>query len=117
MGLLAVAVSGTPLALHAQDASTETAPKKPKAIPFHGKLEAVDSTAKTISVGKMTIQVTSDTKIMKDGKPATLADGTVGENVTGSYRKDADGKLNASKITFGAKPAAAAPAAPPAEKQ
>jgi hypothetical protein len=53
---------------------------------------------------------------MKSGKPATLADGTVGDEVAGSYRKDADGKNNAVSIRFGAKPAAAAPAAPDAKQ-
>src|SRR5689334_7300804 len=86
MGLLAVAVMGTPLVLHAQEAP---AVKKPNArpLPFHGKIEAIDSTAKTISVGKMTIQITSETKISKTGKPATLADGAVGDEVAGAYRK------------------------------
>ncbi len=117
LGLMAVAVSGTPTMLHAQDATTNAAPKKVRAIPFHGKLEAVDNTAKTITVGKTTINVTSDTKIMKSGKPATLADGTVGDDVAGSYRKDAEGKNNAVSLRFGAKPAApAAPAAPDAKQ-
>src|SRR5438046_10198290 len=84
LGLLAVAVMGTPVALHAQEAP---AVKKPNArpIPFHGKLKAIDSAAKTISVGEQTIQVTSETKIMKTGKPATLADAAVGADVAGAY--------------------------------
>ena len=57
----------------------------------------------TLTVGKLTLQVTSDTKITKDGKPATLADGVVGEPVSGAYQKTADGKLNATTIHFGAK--------------
>ena len=109
LGLLAVAVMGTPVTLLAQ---APPAVKKPNArpVPFHGKLKAVDSTAKTISVGEQTIQVTSETKITKTGKPATLADGTVGEEVTGAYRKTDDGKMDAVTIHFGPKPEAPADA-------
>jgi len=101
LGLLAMAVAGTPVALHAQN--TPTAEKKisKRPLPFHGKLKAIDNTAKTISVGNETIQITSETKISKYGKPATLADGVVGEEVGGSYRKDAEGKLNAIALRFG----------------
>ena len=100
-GLLAVAVAGTPAALQAQTNNQVTvAPKKPgnRVIPFHGRLKAVDKTAKTISLGNETIQITSETKITKAGKPATLEDGAVGEEVAGAYRKDADGKLNAASL-------------------
>ena len=73
-------------------------------MPFHGKLAAVDTKAMTLTVGKLTLQVTSDTKITKDGQPATLADGVVGEPVGGAYNKADDGKLNATVVHFGAKP-------------
>ena len=112
LGLLAIGVAGTPVVLRAQDTpaapATPPAAKKPsnRAIPFHGKLKAVDNTAKTISVGEQTIQITSDTKITKAAKPATLEDGTVGDDVAGSYRKDADGKMNAVSLRFGPKPVA-----------
>ena len=43
-----------------------------KAGPFHGKLAAIDKVGKTITVGKRTFQITSETKIKKAGKPATL---------------------------------------------
>ena len=72
-----------------------------RAIPFHGKLASKTDTS--ITVGERTFQVTSETKIMKDGKPATLADGEVGKEVAGQYREQ-DGKLVAKMIRFGAKP-------------
>jgi hypothetical protein len=120
LGLLAIAVAGMPVVLHAQQTPDLKKPAKP--LPFHGKLKAVDSTAKTISVGEQTIQITSDTKITKAGKPATLADGTVGDEVAGSYHKTEDGKLNASMVRFGPKPpaadaAAAAPAPAPKKEE
>lgn len=111
LGLLAVAVAGTPIALHAQDAPSNNQPAaKARNVPFHGKLKAVDNTAKTITIGTHTIQITSETRINKDGKPATLGDGVVGENVSGLFKRSADGKFEALSINFGAKAKAAAPA-------
>ena len=110
LGLLAAALVAQPALSRAQatnppPAAGQTAPAKPKKHhpPFHGKLGAVDTSAMTLTVGKLTLQVTSDTKITKDGKPATLADGVVGEPVSGTYHKTDDGKLNAITIHFGAK--------------
>lgn len=111
LGLMAIAVAGTPVMLRAQDAPAAAAPKKARALPFHGKIEALDATAKTITIGKETIQITSETKITKGGKPATLADAAVGDDTGGAYRKDADGKLNAVSLRIGPKPAPAAAAA------
>jgi hypothetical protein len=82
--------------------NTATA-KAAKGGPFHGKLAAVDKVAKTIVVGKRTFQVTSETKIKKEGKPATLEDGEVGETVSGYVKPGADGKLTATTINFGPK--------------
>ncbi len=107
--LLAVTMAGTPVALRAQTATNGPAihphiKVTDQVIPFRGKLKAIDNTGKTISVGTMTIQITSDTLISKLGKPATLADGVEGDVVGGAYRKDADGKLNAVSLRFGPKP-------------
>jgi len=79
-----------------------TAPKH-TIIPFHGKLEAVNTNAMTLTVGNRTFQVTADTKIFKDGKPATLSEGVVGEPVRGLYKKAETGKLDALNVHFGAK--------------
>lgn len=112
LGLLAIAVTGTPIMLRAQDASTTTAtnkPPTPRALPFRGKVMAIDNTAMTITVGTRPFQITSQTKITKDGKPATFGDGAVGDNVTGTVKRGADGKWNAVTIKFGTKPKPAAP--------
>ena len=82
--------------------STKTE-KTTKAGPFHGKLAAVDKVAKTITVGKRTFEITSETKIKKAGKPATLEDGTPGEMVSGYVKPTADGKLIATTVNFGPK--------------
>jgi hypothetical protein len=76
-----------------------------RGIPFHGKLGG--KTDSSITVGTRTFEVTPDTKMMKAGNPATLADATVGEDVGGSYQEK-DGKLVAKSVRFGAKPEKAA---------
>jgi len=109
--LLAAALVAMPMLSRAQDttapaASDQTAPAKPakhNTLPFHGKLIAVDAGAQTLTVGKLTLQVTADTKFTKNGQPATLSDGVVGEPVGGAYKKNADGKLDAVTVHFGAK--------------
>jgi hypothetical protein len=63
----------------------------------------VDKIAKTIKVGESVYQVTSATKITKDGKPATLEDGVVGEPVSGYVKPTEDGKMRATTLHFGAK--------------
>ncbi|HEY1661983.1 MAG TPA: hypothetical protein VGI03_06150 [Verrucomicrobiae bacterium] len=117
MGICAAAIFVAPALSRAQDTSTNapatsaTAPhKKHTSLPFHGNLAAVDTNAMTLTVGSMTFQVTSKTKITKDGQPAELGDGVVGQPVSGAYRKTEDA-TNATTIHFGAKMAAtAAPA-------
>jgi hypothetical protein len=112
LGLLAAALIALPALSRADGtnppaASDQTSPAKPKKHnpPFNGKVGAVDTSADTLTVGTLTLHVSATTKITKDGKPATLADGVVGEPVSGAYKKSADGKLNATVIHFGAKPA------------
>ena len=104
--LIAAALVAVPAASRAEDkpAATPATPaapaapaKKHGALPFHGKIAAVDATASTITVGSLTLNITSETKITKDGKPATLADFAVGDKVGGSYKKDGD-KLNATVL-------------------
>jgi hypothetical protein len=115
LGLLAAALAGSPAQLLAQTTNNPTATKKTTvtkkdaatkskaAHPFHGKLAAVDKIAKTIKVGESVYQVTSATKITKDGKPATLEDGVVGEPVSGYVKPTEDGKMPATTLHFGAK--------------
>jgi len=116
---LAVALIGTPSVIRAQDAATNAvapstdptaasadAPaKKHKAgTPFKGTIEAVDTTANTITVDKVTYSVTEKTKIKKNGQAATLADLTVGTKVHG-FAKKAKGSdtLTATTIEVGGK--------------
>lgn len=116
VGLLASAVVGAPNHGFAQDNKKEKpaiekkeAPKsenKKGRGPFNGKISAVDKIAKTITVGERIFQITSETKLMKGGKPATLDDAAVGEAIGGNFQKGDDGKLNAKTVHLGPKPQA-----------
>ena len=105
--ILAAMVVGMPVKVSAEDNNTTTpaAPAKPKTPHFRGTLGKVDESAKTITVENKSkervFQVTSETKITKNKKPATLADGVTGEPVSGSYT-EVDGKMIAKTISFGA---------------
>jgi hypothetical protein len=95
-------------------------PKKPGSLPYHGKVTAVDSGAMTFTIGEV-YAISSTTKITKAGQPAVFADITVGESVSGSYKKSADGKNMVSSVKIGVKkttppPDAKTPPAPPATK-
>jgi hypothetical protein len=107
--LVTAALLAMPAISRAQDTTTNPpaaaapAAKKHALLPFHGKVSAVDATAGTITVGKLTINVTADTKVTKvtkDGKPATLADFAAGELAAGAYKKDGE-KLNATVLHNG----------------
>ena len=109
-GLLAC---GAPGARAAQGSDEKAAqPAKPehkqRAVAFHGKVKAVDKVAKTVTVeGKekdRTVQVTSETKITRDGKPAVFDALAVGESVGGRAKENAGGKLEALSLSVGAKP-------------
>jgi len=115
LALLAAAIAGLPVWLEAQTNQNpgaldqaagekkEAPAKKRAAGPFRGKLAAVDKAARTITVGKRTFRITSETKIFKGGAPATIEDAVVGERVTGGFRTAEGGRLNATKVTFGPK--------------
>ena len=90
---------------------SQAADEKPKFRPFNGKIKAVDKTARTITLEgekAQVFQITSETKITKDKKPATLEEVAVGDRVGGRAREEADGKWVALVLNAGlpaAKPA------------
>jgi hypothetical protein len=123
---LATAFLAAPSAVPAADPDTQppaAAPQQPKAnrpYPFNGRISAVDKINKTITVGqtekKRVFQITSETRMVKAGKPAILDDAVVGEEVGGLYRKTDDGKLEAVSLRFGPKPESAASRPKPKSK-
>jgi hypothetical protein len=101
--LLAQTTNKAPAEKKSSTDKKEPAEKKQASIPFRGNIVTMDKGAKTITVNKRTFQITSETKIFKSDKPATFADGAVGDYVTGSYKKTDDGKLIAHSVYFGGK--------------
>jgi hypothetical protein len=110
IGLIAAGIA-VPLLLSAQDASTNAtdtavAPATPHkhkhGEPFRGTVDSLDTNAMTLTVGSSTFDITPKTKITSNGEPATLADGVLGEKVSGSYRTNKDGVLVAMAVHFGA---------------
>ncbi len=114
LSLFATAIIAAPVLSRAQDNSTnppsapgQTEPVKPKKHEgnvFRGSVSAVDTKAMTLTVGKRTFEVTSETKITKNGQPAILSDIAVGDKIGGAYKKTDDGKLAATTINDGKKP-------------
>jgi high-affinity K+ transport system ATPase subunit B len=106
IGLMALAIAGVPTTIHAQEteapAANQKAAKSDRAVPFNGKLKAIDKAAGTITVGNRTFHLTASTRYLQ----GSLDEATVGESVGGSYWKGEDGKLTVNSIRFGAKPKA-----------
>jgi biotin carboxyl carrier protein len=128
---LIIALLGLILA-HTSPVLGATDDTKVKKIPFHGKLQAVDATANTVTLegkkGPRVFHLTAETKVTDGaGNPSALASAIVGEDVGGSYSKDATGTMMLNSLRLGAKtgskqaaaaatsaPAAATPAPKPA---
>ena len=102
----AFAAVGT-LPTAAADAPAEKKEAAPRSTPLRGKIDSIDKQAKTFKINERIFQITSETKIEKEGKPATFEDATVGQNVTGSYRESTDKKLNVVLLRIGGRPGAA----------
>jgi hypothetical protein len=94
----------TPLPTTAAAPAAADAPAKPKkagaTLVATGKVVNVDTNAMTLTVGKRTFELTSDTRVTKAGKPAILSDIVVDDKVGIAYKKVGD-KFNA--ITINAK--------------
>jgi Cu/Ag efflux protein CusF len=122
IGLVAAFALGTAITTQAADkkpAAADASKDSNRAIPFSGTINSIDKAAKTINIGKTKkkdIQITDQTKIKKDGKPATLDDAKVGDEVGGSYR-DNGGKLEAGSLRIGPKPEGKADGKPAAKKK
>jgi hypothetical protein len=81
--------------------------KKGANFPFHGKVQAIDTTTMTFTISGKTprvFMVTADTKIKKNGQPATLSDAVIGDDAGGYTMKSPDGKFTALSVRFGPRP-------------
>src|SRR6266446_5404697 len=99
--------SDSPSPSPSASASPAASPSKPstRSNPFHGMVSAADQNAKTFTIaGKTTsraFKVTDKTAVTKAGNPATIADIVENQEVSGSYRKNADGTLEAKIVKIG----------------
>ncbi len=104
-----------PVALHAQTNAvnpiatspvqnppmqSSTSSTKMTKTPYKGTLKSMDaaSVVVTTSKGDMTFAIDDKTKVNNDHKMAKLTDLTVGEKVTGSFVKNADGTMTACTV-------------------
>jgi hypothetical protein len=102
--------AGTTLLIPSAIAADATAPAKkvpakPRSRPVSGKVAVIDTAMKTITLSgekKQVLQVTSETKINKGGKPAMFSDIVVGEVIGGSVVEE-DGKLKLKSLRIGPK--------------
>ncbi|MBI4326605.1 MAG: hypothetical protein HY674_15270 [Chloroflexi bacterium] len=114
LSLLAAVAAAAPLQAQTADAAkapkAEQKAKKSSRAPFQGKLKAVDKTAMTLTIElkdkSRTIKLSPETRFLKAGLPATLADAVVGEPVAGQVIKKDDGTEEAVSVRFGPKPEA-----------
>ncbi len=99
LGLVAGAVAALPARSLAQASTNKPPPVKKEATKgarkqgstrLIGAVTEVDKNAKTLIVGNLKIEITSETKLTKNGKPAILDDVAKGDGVQGSYRKEGD---------------------------
>jgi hypothetical protein len=127
-GLLMATMSLAPVAAIAQDKPEKSktppaggAPDKAapttRTLPFNGNVAAVDKDAKTVTVGKQVLHVSSETKLTKGNQSVTVADIAVGDAIAGSYTKGDDGKLTAKMMRVGPKPDSAQVEKKSAEKK
>lgn len=84
------------------------APAK-RGVPYRGKIASVDSAAKTFTIttkkGESRVfKMNDNTKYMKDGQPATMAEVVADQNVRGQYLKMDDGTMMAKSVMLGVKP-------------
>ena len=82
----------------------EKTEKKAARPPFTGKIASLDKEARSFKIGARTFHITTTTKILMAGKPATLDDAKVGDEVGGQYREGEGGKLEVLSLRVGPKP-------------
>src|SRR4051812_27572637 len=101
--LCAAAVIAVPTLSRAGDQANMGAetPKKADMVVYKGDVKSVDADAKTVTVGDLTLKISSDTKLTKDGQATTLADIKAGDSIHGHYRKADDGTLQAVSVHEG----------------
>ncbi len=98
IGMIAAVGMITPALVVADQSPTAQQDAPGKAQPFHGKVESVDTAAKTLTVDGKLIYVAETTRLTSEGKAITLADIKNGDAVSGTTRQTFDGKTEAITV-------------------
>ena len=117
-GLICGAQANAAAGAEPQSAAKKTE-KAPKGLTLKGKIKAIDTIAKTFTLegdNPKVLHITSETRITKNGKPATSEDLAVGEDVAVRAKESPEGKLAALTIKE-RKPASDADKPAPKEKK
>ena len=103
IGLLGLSIVATPgwMAMSVANPTDEPIPLQEKSPAFHGKVEAVDTTANTLTVDGKVINITAGSKLTKADKAITLSDIKVGDSVHGTTKQTADGRTEALTVRVG----------------
>jgi hypothetical protein len=77
-------------------------PGKRSTYPFSGELDLHDATSITLKGKKKprVLLLTAETRVMRNGRRARLADAAPGERVSGSTRKNSEGKEEALTVNL-----------------
>lgn len=90
---------GTSAASTATDSERSTKSRARDSYPFRGRIASLDTSARTLILeGKGTrrkVQLTEQTRILRDGSAITLEDLKAGDRVGGTLRKSASGQEEA----------------------
>ncbi len=81
------------------DKTTPPVDKEQAEQPFQGKVEAVDATARTLTIAGKVISVTAETKIKKGNNSINLSDVKVGDSASGMARHGFNGKIDAISMS------------------
>jgi hypothetical protein len=119
VAIVGLAFVGAPVTAQAQTPAPATAPapaapapsdapktkKKMDSTPYAGTIATISATSVTVTTKKdtLTLAIGPDTKFMTIGAdkkktPAAVTDFAVGDAVTGSYKKAADGSMTAASV-------------------
>lgn len=95
------AITATPALALTPDSQQPQEEKGPKKQPFNGKVEAMDPTVQSLTVGGKVIYISSQTKLTKGGQAIALTDIKVGDQVHGQAQTTFDGKTEALTVKVG----------------
>jgi hypothetical protein len=105
LGLLSlatvVALSMAPLSRAFADQTLQQEEKQQKKQPFHGKVDALDPTVQTLTVGGKVIYISAKTQLSRGGQSIQLTDIKVGDDVHGQTQMTFDGKTEALTVKVG----------------